>query len=77
MKTISITAKSIEVNPDSGLEFTVDLNVSDFEYVNIIEQFDVEDIVRNVGTRELLENMNESDIMEYLNSIGVRTEWEE
>lgn len=77
MATLSLTARSVEVNANSGSCVDVDITMADADYYEALQNYSANDIVSAVGSQELLEAMDIDDIIYYLNDCGVMTKWED
>ena len=77
MKTLSVTASSVEVNANSGSYVDVDIMMADADYYETLRNYLAEDIVSTIGSQELLDAMDIDDIIHYVNDCGVMTKWED
>lgn len=70
MKTLSVTALSVDVNANSGSFVDVDITMTDADYCDTLRNYSAEEIVYTIGSKELLEAMDIDDIIHYVNDCG-------
>lgn len=74
MKTISVMADNVKIEPYNTYKVDVDMELEDVEYDSLIYDLDSERIVTTKGTKELLQHMSDNDIINYLNEKGYNFE---
>ena len=77
MKTLNIIARSVEIEPSDNQEIDVRVKVYDFDYYNVLHNYDTDDIIRTVGITRLIDAMDMEALLAYLESKGIKTIKEE
>lgn len=77
MRTLKITARYVEIDPSDNQEIDVRVKVSDFDYYNVLQNYDTDDIIRVVGITRLIDAMDMEALLAYLESKGIKTIKEE
>lgn len=72
MKTISITANNITINPYGSYKIDASVELDEGEYDSLIYDLESERIVTTKGVTELLRHMSDNDIIDYLKSMGYK-----
>lgn len=77
MKTLNITACSVEIGPLDTQEIDVRVKVYDSEYKHILMDYEPDDIIKTVGITRLIDAMDMETLLAYLEGKGIKTIKEE
>ena len=77
MRTLTISACSAEIRPSDTQEMDVRVKVYDFDYYNVLQNYDTDDIIRTVGMTRLIDAMDMEALLAYLEGKGIKTIKEE
>lgn len=73
MRTLNISACSAELRPSDTQEMDVRVKVYDFDYYNVLQNYDTDDIIRTVGMTRLIDAMDTEALLAYLEGKGIKT----